>query len=176
MTSRPQNHGSAGVKRHRDEALEIRRRPGNDLAVAVHQQIPADRDADDQPRQRDHGVVERPQERQQKFRFGLGVGHGFPRALRVLAKHRMGRPECIVAPGLLLLAAARRSYTARRKRIGGSAEMAEWFVAKASDLTDGDRRIVTAGKHEIGVFHKAAPITPTAITACIPAGRPAKAS
>jgi nitrite reductase/ring-hydroxylating ferredoxin subunit len=30
--------------------------------------------------------------------------------------------------------------------------MAEWFVAKASDLKDGDRRIVTAGKHEIGVF------------------------
>jgi nitrite reductase/ring-hydroxylating ferredoxin subunit len=30
--------------------------------------------------------------------------------------------------------------------------MAEWFVAKASELTDGDRRIVTAGRHEIGVF------------------------
>ena len=33
--------------------------------------------------------------------------------------------------------------------------MAEWFVAKASELPDGDRRIVTAGKNEIGVFHKA---------------------
>jgi nitrite reductase/ring-hydroxylating ferredoxin subunit len=32
--------------------------------------------------------------------------------------------------------------------------MAEWFVAKAADLPDGDRRIVTAGPHEIGVFHK----------------------
>jgi nitrite reductase/ring-hydroxylating ferredoxin subunit len=32
--------------------------------------------------------------------------------------------------------------------------MAELFVAKASDLPDGDRRIVTAGEHEIGVFHK----------------------
>jgi nitrite reductase/ring-hydroxylating ferredoxin subunit len=32
--------------------------------------------------------------------------------------------------------------------------MAEWFVAKSSELKDGDRRIVTAGKREIGVFHK----------------------
>jgi nitrite reductase/ring-hydroxylating ferredoxin subunit len=32
--------------------------------------------------------------------------------------------------------------------------MAELFVAKASDLPDGDRRIVTAGEQEIGVFHK----------------------
>ena len=32
--------------------------------------------------------------------------------------------------------------------------MAEWFVAKASDLPDGDRRIVVAGNNEIGVFHK----------------------
>ena len=32
--------------------------------------------------------------------------------------------------------------------------MAEWFVAKASELKDGDRRIVAAGKREIGVFHK----------------------
>src|ERR1700693_2445931 len=30
--------------------------------------------------------------------------------------------------------------------------MAEWFVAKAAELTDGDRRIVTAGRHENGVF------------------------
>ncbi len=30
--------------------------------------------------------------------------------------------------------------------------MAEWFVAKASELADGDRRIVTAGQREIGVF------------------------
>jgi nitrite reductase/ring-hydroxylating ferredoxin subunit len=32
--------------------------------------------------------------------------------------------------------------------------MAEWFVAKADELSDGDRRIVTAGPHEIGVFFK----------------------
>jgi nitrite reductase/ring-hydroxylating ferredoxin subunit len=32
--------------------------------------------------------------------------------------------------------------------------MAEWFVAKATDLADGDRRIVTAGRAEIGVFFK----------------------
>jgi nitrite reductase/ring-hydroxylating ferredoxin subunit len=32
--------------------------------------------------------------------------------------------------------------------------MAEWFVAKSSELKDGDRRIVTAGRREIGVFHK----------------------
>jgi nitrite reductase/ring-hydroxylating ferredoxin subunit len=32
--------------------------------------------------------------------------------------------------------------------------MPECFVAKASDLKDGDRRIVTSGKHEVGVFCK----------------------
>ena len=32
--------------------------------------------------------------------------------------------------------------------------MAEWFVAKGSEFKDGDRRIVTAGPREIGVFHK----------------------
>jgi nitrite reductase/ring-hydroxylating ferredoxin subunit len=32
--------------------------------------------------------------------------------------------------------------------------MPELFVSKASDLADGDRRIVTAGEQEIGVFHK----------------------
>jgi nitrite reductase/ring-hydroxylating ferredoxin subunit len=32
--------------------------------------------------------------------------------------------------------------------------VAEWFVAKAADLADGDRRIVAAGRHEIGVFCK----------------------
>lgn len=32
--------------------------------------------------------------------------------------------------------------------------MAEWFVAKASELAEGDRRIVVAGKDEIGVFHQ----------------------
>jgi nitrite reductase/ring-hydroxylating ferredoxin subunit len=33
--------------------------------------------------------------------------------------------------------------------------MAEWFVAKAADLPDGDRRIVNAGNNEIGVFRHA---------------------
>jgi nitrite reductase/ring-hydroxylating ferredoxin subunit len=32
--------------------------------------------------------------------------------------------------------------------------MAEWFVAKAAEMSDGDRRIVAAGRHEIGVFCK----------------------
>ena len=32
--------------------------------------------------------------------------------------------------------------------------MAEWFVANAADLPEGDRRIVTAGQNEIGVFHQ----------------------
>jgi nitrite reductase/ring-hydroxylating ferredoxin subunit len=32
--------------------------------------------------------------------------------------------------------------------------MAEWFVAKAAEMADGDRRIVTAGRYEIGVFFK----------------------
>jgi nitrite reductase/ring-hydroxylating ferredoxin subunit len=32
--------------------------------------------------------------------------------------------------------------------------MAEWFVAKSSEMKDGDRRIVTAGRREIGVFLK----------------------
>jgi len=32
--------------------------------------------------------------------------------------------------------------------------MAEWFVAKASEMQDGDRRIVVAGSAEIGVFYK----------------------
>jgi nitrite reductase/ring-hydroxylating ferredoxin subunit len=36
----------------------------------------------------------------------------------------------------------------------GEAFMAEWFVAKAADMADGDRRIVTAGAQEIGVFFK----------------------
>ena len=33
--------------------------------------------------------------------------------------------------------------------------MAEWFVAKASELPEGDRRIVTSGRDEIDVFHQA---------------------
>jgi nitrite reductase/ring-hydroxylating ferredoxin subunit len=40
------------------------------------------------------------------------------------------------------------NYKIMRKR------MAEWFVAKSSELKDGDRKVVVAGKREIGVFHK----------------------
>ena len=32
--------------------------------------------------------------------------------------------------------------------------MPECFVAKASELKDGDRRIVVSGRHEVGVFFK----------------------
>src|SRR4029078_9295111 len=32
--------------------------------------------------------------------------------------------------------------------------MAEWLVGKASDIKEGDRKVVTAGKREIGIFHK----------------------
>ena len=53
--------------------------------------------------------------------------------------------------------------------------MAEWFVAKASDLKDGDRRIVIAGQREIGVFHKDGAYYAYSNTACTRAGRPAKA-
>jgi nitrite reductase/ring-hydroxylating ferredoxin subunit len=35
-----------------------------------------------------------------------------------------------------------------------SLKMPESFVAKATDMQDGDRRIVVAGRHEIGVFFK----------------------
>jgi len=35
-----------------------------------------------------------------------------------------------------------------------SPEMPECFVAKATDLKDGDRWIVVSGKHEVGVFFK----------------------
>ena len=32
--------------------------------------------------------------------------------------------------------------------------MAEWLVGKASEIKEGDRKVVTAGKREIGIFHK----------------------
>src|SRR5215470_278680 len=48
----------------------------------------------------------------------------------------------------------------RRVRLSGTFvidrmehDMAEWFVAKATEFAEGERRIVTAGKREIGVFH-----------------------
>jgi nitrite reductase/ring-hydroxylating ferredoxin subunit len=51
-----------------------------------------------------------------------------------------------------ILIGANRNRTAGQRR--REYLMAEWFVAKASELPDGDRRVVTAGKQEIGVFHK----------------------
>jgi nitrite reductase/ring-hydroxylating ferredoxin subunit len=47
----------------------------------------------------------------------------------------------------------RRSYVWSNTKITGK-RMAEWFVAKSSELKDGDRKVVVAGKREIGVFHK----------------------
>jgi nitrite reductase/ring-hydroxylating ferredoxin subunit len=41
----------------------------------------------------------------------------------------------------------------RHSKVKGTG-MAEWFVAKSTDMKDGDRRIVNAGRREIGVFHK----------------------
>ncbi|MFL5043355.1 MAG: Rieske (2Fe-2S) protein, partial [Xanthobacteraceae bacterium] len=46
------------------------------------------------------------------------------------------------------------SSTVRYPHGSEECAMAEWFVAKVSDMPDGDRRIVTAGAQEIGVFHK----------------------
>ena len=53
--------------------------------------------------------------------------------------------------------------------------MAEKFVGKTSEFKDGDRRIVFVGDHEIGVFRTKANSSPTAISACTRAARPAKA-
>ena len=53
--------------------------------------------------------------------------------------------------------------------------MPEKLVAKASEFTDGDRRIVFVGDNEIGVFKHGASSTPTAISACTRAAPPAKA-
>jgi nitrite reductase/ring-hydroxylating ferredoxin subunit len=36
----------------------------------------------------------------------------------------------------------------------GVSGMPECFVAKSTDLKDGDRRIVVSGRHEVGVFFK----------------------
>ena len=50
--------------------------------------------------------------------------------------------------------------------------MAECFVAKASDLKDGDRRIVVSGKHEVGVFFKGGEYYASS-NYCVHAGGPA---
>ena len=52
--------------------------------------------------------------------------------------------------------------------------MAEQYVGKTAEFKDGDRRIVFVGDNEIGVFRHRAHSTPTAISACIRAARPAK--
>jgi nitrite reductase/ring-hydroxylating ferredoxin subunit len=69
--------------------------------------------------------------------------------------------HCIVGSSSShLLPVARATYTRLPSHIEPPHDrqrehlMAEWFVAKASELPDGDRRIVVAGKNEIGVFHK----------------------
>ena len=50
--------------------------------------------------------------------------------------------------------------------------MAEWFVAKSSDMKDGDRRIVRTPKGEIGVFHHAGAFYAYANN-CVHSGGPA---
>ena len=50
--------------------------------------------------------------------------------------------------------------------------MAEWFVAKASELPDGDRRIVKTGRGEIGVFSHAGAYYAYA-NQCVHSGGPA---
>src|ERR1700733_1241179 len=61
-------------------------------------------------------------------------------------------PAALVGVGDAHLYWSAKGADTRRQR-GGIRHMAEWFVAKAADLPDGDRRIVTAGNNEIGVFH-----------------------
>ena len=50
--------------------------------------------------------------------------------------------------------------------------MPECFVAKASEMQDGDRRIVVAGNAEIGVFYKDGAYFAYSNT-CVHAGGPA---
>jgi|SRR3569833_2233162 nitrite reductase/ring-hydroxylating ferredoxin subunit len=45
-------------------------------------------------------------------------------------------------------------YFSSRSFHWSNENMAEWLVGKAADLKEGDRKIVTAGKREIGIFHK----------------------
>src|SRR6185295_14478909 len=53
------------------------------------------------------------------------------------------------------LRAANNGPGARKKETGNSrrpASMAEQYVGKIAEFQDGDRRIIFAGEHEIGVF------------------------
>jgi nitrite reductase/ring-hydroxylating ferredoxin subunit len=52
--------------------------------------------------------------------------------------------------------------------------MPEVFVAKASEVPDGDRRIIQHGAHDIGVFHWEGEFYAYATCACTRAARPAK--
>src|SRR5258705_12392595 len=47
-----------------------------------------------------------------------------------------------------------RCYRTIQKEPKESPSMPECFVAKVSELKDGDRRIVVSGPHEVGVFFK----------------------
>jgi hypothetical protein len=67
---------------HVGESLEhARRRTRQDLAPAVHHEVPADRGANDEPGERNDGVIERLQERQQQLWLGFDFGHEFPSAI-----------------------------------------------------------------------------------------------
>jgi hypothetical protein len=56
------------------EGADIGRRPARDLAPAVHQQIPAHRDAHDRPGERDSHIVERLEAGKQQLGFVSGFG------------------------------------------------------------------------------------------------------
>src|SRR5207245_9605759 len=57
--------------------------------------------------------------------------------------------------GVLLPRVLRHPSRRRHARVSArSVPMPECFVAKASEMQDGDRRIVVAGNAEIGVFYK----------------------
>ena len=59
-------------------------------------------------------------------------------------------------------------------RSGKVVRMAEQFVGKISEFGEGERRIVFVGDREIGVFREGGRFTPTAMSACIRAGRLAR--
>ena len=54
--------------------------------------------------------------------------------------------------------------------------MAQVFVCSKLEMKDGDVRIVRQDRIEVGVYRMPAPTTPIAISVCIRAVRPAKAS
>ena len=67
------------------------------------------------------------------------------------------------------------AFALRRSSQGGVGSMAEQFVGKTSEFKDGDRRIVFVGEQrDRRVPARGRSTTPTAISACIRAARPAK--